>query len=113
MNLLINTSPNNQIWCPESLILKVYNWLGKENVRWFKHIKGLKGEVNAVLKLNQKRKGIPAHPIHFREGMRIRNFMRLQEECEGWNSIDFDCAWVFVVEQCIKLLNNELTTESN
>lgn len=51
-------------------------WLGEENVRYFKHLKGLKGSVFPVLKLNMDRKGLPSHPVHFREGMQIRNYLR-------------------------------------
>lgn len=51
-------------------------WLGEENVRYFKHLKGLKGSVFPVLRLNVERKGIPVHPVHFREGMHIRNYLR-------------------------------------
>lgn len=51
-------------------------WLGEENVRYFKHLKGLKGSVFPVLKLNMDRKGLPAYPVHFREGMQIRNYLR-------------------------------------
>lgn len=50
-------------------------YLGDENLRYFKHLKGLKGSVFPVLKLNAK-KGIPVHPVGLREGMQIRNWMR-------------------------------------
>lgn len=68
----------------QTIIDKVGNWLGKENVRWFGHIKGLKGRVNTVLRLNYAKKHMPAHPIHLREGMQIRNYMRGLPECNGW-----------------------------
>lgn len=89
---------------PQTLTDKVFDWLGKENIIWFKHIKGLKGEINCVLKLNFKKKHIPVHPIHLREGMQIRNFMRGQDECKGWTAHDFDDSWVAVIENCIKKL---------
>lgn len=61
----------------EKLYVKTLKiWLGEENVRYFKHLKGLKGSVFPVLKLNMDRKGLPAHPVHFREGMQIRNYLR-------------------------------------
>lgn len=86
---------------PDSLIEKVRGWLGEDNIRWFAHIKGLKGSVNCVLKLNFKRKRIPAHPIHFREGMQIRNFLREQVECDKWGHADFEREWITVVEKLI------------
>jgi hypothetical protein len=90
---------------PESLIEKVFNWMSKDNVRWFKHMKGLKGSVDAVLRLNYTRKKIPSHSIHFREGMQIRNFLRSQPECKEWTHEMFECGWVDVIEKCILKLN--------
>lgn len=86
---------------PQSLVDKVFGWMGEENIRWFRHIKNLKGSVNCVLRLNYARKKIPAHPIHLREGMQIRNFMRKISECEGWDSHDFDNNWHRVIDSCI------------
>ena len=88
----------------DSLVNKVFNWLGKENIIWFRHVKNLKGSVNCVLKLNFKRKHIPSHPIHFREGMQIRNFMRGTDECKEWNVSDFDNNWSNVIDKCIEKL---------
>ena len=51
-------------------------YLGEENLRYFRHLKCLKGSVFPILKLNYKRKGIPIHPVGLREGMQIRNWMR-------------------------------------
>lgn len=51
-------------------------YLGEENLRYFRHLKGLKGSVFPILKLNYKRKGIPIHPVGLREGMQIRNWLR-------------------------------------
>lgn len=61
----------------EKLYVKTLKiWLGEENVRYFKHLKGLKGSVFPVLKLNMDKKGLPGHPVHLREGMQIRNYLR-------------------------------------
>jgi hypothetical protein len=86
----------------ESLVDKMYEYLGQENLRYFKHIKGLKGKYNTVLKLNRKRKGIPVHPIHLREGMQIRNWMRAQEECKDWSCDMFYNEWTKILDLCIK-----------
>lgn len=51
-------------------------YLGEENLRYFRHLKGLKGEVFPVLRLNFIKKGIPVHPVGLREGIQIRNWMR-------------------------------------
>ena len=60
-------------------------YLGEENLRYFRHLKGLKGSVFPILKLNYKRKGIPIHPVGLREGMQIRNWMR--ENFKEFNEI--------------------------
>lgn len=50
----------------------VRKYLGGENLRYFSHLKGLKGEVFPVLKLNYRKKGIPVHPVGLREGVKER-----------------------------------------
>jgi hypothetical protein len=47
---------------PQSVIDAVAEYLGEENIRYFKHIRGLKGDINCVLKLNKKKK---RHPYTF------------------------------------------------
>lgn len=51
-------------------------YLGEENIRYFRHLKGLKGCVYPVLRLNFNKKHIPVHPVGLREGIQIRNWMR-------------------------------------
>jgi hypothetical protein len=84
------------------LIDKAKVWLGTEGISFFSHLKGLTGEVSPVLNLNVKRKGIPIHPIHFREGMSIRNWMRDQIECKDWSADEMDEKWVLLIEEVIK-----------
>jgi len=86
----------------DKLIDDLFNWLGDYNLKYFKHLKGLTGTYSPVLKLNKKRKGIPVHPVHFREGMQIRNFMRRHEDCKNWNDIQFDDNWTKLIELTIK-----------
>lgn len=86
----------------KSLLFKTIQWLGPTGLSFFSHLKGLTGEVSPVLNLNFKRKGLPAHPVHFREGMTIRNWMREQEECKDWSTDDFDNHWITLIEEAIK-----------
>lgn len=86
---------------PNSLLEEMYDYLGEENLRWFKHLKGLTGTYSPVLKLNVKRKGIPAHPVHLREGMQIRNFLKEQTECNAWHHLDFENGWTDVIEATV------------
>ena len=77
-------------------------WMREEGLRFFKHLKGLTGTYSPVLKLNQKRKGIPVYPVHLRDGMQIRNWMRRHESCKNWTDNDFDDKWVHLVDCAIK-----------
>jgi hypothetical protein len=45
-------------------------------------------------------KKIP-HPVHFREGMQVRNWMRTQGETHGWTACDYDDTWAALVERAI------------
>jgi hypothetical protein len=83
---------------PTELIAKTRAWLGDDGYRFFEKIKAVHGTVNACWNDG----GIP-HPVHFREGMQIRNFMRTSGLCEGWSDHDFDDNWVELIEEAIKL----------
>lgn len=78
----------------EELIKATHKWLGKDGLDFFKGIKEKHGQINAVW----MEEGIP-HPVHFREGMQVRNFMRSTKLCEGWNAHDFDNNWISLIEK--------------
>jgi hypothetical protein len=42
------------------------------------------------------------HPVHFREGMSVRNAMRDSGLCTDWSDHDFDDNWTEVVELAVK-----------
>lgn len=92
------------------ILLNVAEYLGDDNIRWFGHIRGLKGSVNCTLKLNFKKKHLPAHPINLREGMQIRNFLRSLPDCKSWSYQDLQAAWVEVLNQLIDQLKSENET---
>lgn len=94
----------NDIHIPDTLLNRFFEWMGRDNIIWFKHIKGLKGQLNCVLKLNYQKKKIPVHPIHLREGMAVRNFLRMQPECKEWQHEDFEHHWVTIIEKSFQLL---------
>lgn len=90
-----------------STVEALYDFLGYDNLRYFDVIKRVKGDINCVLRLNASKRGIPVHPVHLREGMQIRNWMRTRHECTGWTSHDFDNNWVPLVEMAIsKFINS-------
>ena len=78
-------------------------WLGEEGIRYFKHLKGLKGIVVPILKLNYEKKGMQAYPVHFREGVQIRNWLRENTELgKKCNSAELDNCYVEILEEAIK-----------
>ena len=79
-------------------------WLGEEGIRYFRHLKGLKGTVVPVLKLNkEKNAGVPAWPVHLREGMQIRNWLRGNTELgKKLDSVELDDCYVSILEEAIR-----------
>ena len=78
-------------------------WLGEDGIRYFKHLKGLKGTVVPVLKLNYKKKGMPSYPVHLREGMQIRNWLRGNTELgKKLDSVELDDCYVEILEEAIR-----------
>jgi hypothetical protein len=75
-----------------ALVRHVRAYLGDNGAEFFRNLLRDHGEINVVLSDG----GIP-HPVHFREGMRVRNAMRESGLCEGWNDHDFDDLWIRVV----------------
>ena len=79
-------------------------WLGDDGIRYFRHLKGLKGTVVPVLKLSkEKNAGVPVYPVHFREGMQIRNWLRGNTELgKKLNSVELDDCYVSILEEEIR-----------
>jgi len=78
------------------IVSKLHKWLGKEGRHFFRTLAKLyKGDVDPVMKVkcNLHLKGgisfIP-HPVHFREGMQVRNYLRGLEECQNWTHDQFE-----------------------
>lgn len=82
----------------KEVIENLKKWLGKDGKEFFTEVKKEHGTLNAVLMEN----GIP-HPVHLREGMQVRNFLRTQEFCNDWNSHDFDDNWIRLVEESLDI----------
>lgn len=89
---------------PDSLVVKVAEFLGTKGVHYFRTIKKIHKTVSPILRIKLESGGILPHPVHFREGMQIRNFMRSQDECKNWSQEELDNNWQRVIE---RLLNKE------
>ncbi len=87
---------------PEEVFLNLRNWLGKDGRKFFGTCLKMTGTCSPVLKLNMKRSGgVPAHPVHFREGMAVRNFLRDQEGCRDWDYHELSNNWKHVVQRAL------------
>lgn len=81
---------------PKTIIPKVKKWLGRDGRKLFSKYKTEHGTVSPVF----MDEGIP-HPVHFREGMQVRNFLRSLPECKNWNPNELDDNWIQIVEEAI------------
>lgn len=73
------------------------DFLREDGINFFKELKEKRDEINCVYM-----EGRIPHPVHFREGMQIRNFMR---SIGFKDETDFDIIenhWVDFVEEAIK-----------
>jgi len=89
---------------PETLIEKVRAWLGDEGQKHFQAYQDEFGTVSPVYSIPRNkgpRSGGFPHPVHFREGMQVRNFLRKCEECVKWDDHELDDNWADVVTKAI------------
>lgn len=75
------------------LVQKLRGWLKEDGVKYFTDIKNKYGRIDAVWM-----EGNIPHPVHFREGMQIRNFLRQHVD---WDAHHLDNKWVKLVEEAI------------
>lgn len=73
-------------------------WLGEEGASFFKGLKEEHGSILVVLPGE-----FCPHPVHLREGMTVRNWMRRQPEFKGWGSDLLDETWAQLVEWALDL----------
>jgi len=87
---------------PEGLVEKVREWLGADGLDFFTKCLKDHGTVSPCYPEEMSVPGRPIpHPVHLREGMSVRNFMRDTGLCEGWDAHDFDNNWAEVVQLAI------------
>lgn len=82
---------------PPELIKKTKDWLGVDGHKFFNGLLKDHGRIDACFM-----EGSLPHPVHFREGMQIRNFMRLSNMCDDWGDHDFDDNWVELIRRALK-----------
>ena len=87
----------------DAIVMYIRLWLKEEGITWFRLVKKTFGTVSPVIPINHKLnpdKIIP-HPVHFREGMQVRNALRSPPDCFSWGDHDFDDNWEEVVDKAI------------
>jgi hypothetical protein len=77
------------------IVIEASKFLGKEGRQCFREYKMKYGTVSPVIP------GRIPHPVHFREGMVVRNCLRKLEACKDWTDHDYDDTWIEVVERAI------------
>ena len=82
----------------DELLAKVRDWLGEDGKKFFSEIYEKYGILNAVWM-----EGKIPHPVHFREGMQVRNFLRSTGLCNDWNQHDLENRWEEVILKALKL----------
>lgn len=99
-------APVAEVTVTESLVEHVRTWLGKDGLAFFAEMMRDHGTYAPVLSVpfgddsRGPQKRFP-HPVHFREGMQVRNAMRGHPDCASWTAHDFDGAWQPVVGLCL------------
>lgn len=85
------------------IVSELYHWLGAEGRGFFRKVKNTFGTVDAVIPANHEMNPLPIpHPIHFREGVQIRNKIRSITQF-AWDSHWYDDKWAGFVESAINL----------
>lgn len=101
----------------EAVVEDIRKFLGEDGIKFFRECKEKTGTVMPVITATKegivfgKAEGIP-HPVHFREGMTIRNRMRKMAQCVDWDASDFDDNWAKAVELAIEEKEGAPTCEN-
>ena len=82
---------------------KTKEWLGEDGIKFFKEWKERHGVDWAIAVEPPKGKFPIPHPIHFREGMKIRNYMRQSGYFNDWDDHDFDNNWDLLIDKVLEL----------
>jgi len=79
------------------LIPELKEWLGEAGLMFFRNVKKEHGTLNACIKDD----GNIPHPVHFREGMQVRNKVRDMTN-NTWSYYEYSNTWIDIIEECMK-----------
>ena len=87
---------------PDELLQAVRDWLGEDGLSFFQECLDKHGRVDPILQVQHP---VPhPHPVHFREGMQVRNFLRTRPEYKDWDDHQLDERWSEIIEQALFLV---------
>ena len=81
---------------PDKLVDHLVDSLGHGYILFFAGCWHAYGTYSPVMK------GTIPHPVHFREGMEIRNAIRESGMCDDWDCEVLDGMWTHVIDKVIK-----------
>lgn len=90
-------------------------WLGTDGIIHFSEMFNRHGTISTAIDMNSVNTGsktinIP-HPVHFREGMQVRNFLRTLPECANWTQDELDNRWSTAVIYAIHKIDKCSTSK--
>jgi len=113
--------PGTKRTITKEMVAFVRENMSDEMLLFFRTVKKHKGKVDATIRLVDVKAFVKGedppkmppfarcgyswrapHPIHFREGMQIRNWLRESGLCKDWSDHDLDNNWARVVEKAIE-----------
>lgn len=94
MNRIVSELPSE-----EYIIQQLKEWLGQDGISFFRECKEKYGDVSPVYP-EPECPYLP-HPVHFREGMQVRNFLR-EITNNGWTAHEYDDRWIGLTERAIE-----------
>lgn len=84
----------------EEIVKQLREALGAEGIAHFRFIYEKYGTVNAIWKVGEGSSAFP-HPVHFREGMVVRNMLREITDY-SWTIDEYDGRWAELTEKAIE-----------
>jgi hypothetical protein len=108
--------PGTKRTITKEMVAFLREWLGEEGLTFFRSVKANRGTVNCVITADENKAALGGdewpekrpnirplipHPIHFRQGMAVRNALRGSKLCDDWSDHDFDNNWHRAVERVL------------
>ena len=82
------------------IIKQLQKTLGPEGIEFFREVYKKHGKMGALWVEGEGSSSFP-HPVHFREGMIVRNILRKITDY-SWTAHEYDARWEELTEEAIK-----------